>query len=128
MISKIMLRDMKFYAFHGVSPQERCVGNDFLVNLTLTAPLEKAISEDGIHATINYATVYSLVKKEMNTPSKLLEHAAGRILRSLKNHFPSITEIELSLAKLNPPIAGDIHSASVILKETFRGDEDEQNL
>ncbi|MDR1918073.1 MAG: dihydroneopterin aldolase [Tannerellaceae bacterium] len=119
MISKIVLKDMKFYAYHGILPQEKCVGNHFLVNLTLTAPLEEAVLNDELSATINYATVYCLVKNAMDTPSQLLEHAAGRILRSLKNHFPQITEIELSLAKLKPPISGDIHSAAVILKETY---------
>jgi dihydroneopterin aldolase len=111
---------MKFRAFHGVSSQERCVGNDFLVNLTLTAPLEQAVREDNLEATINYATVFSIVKKEMDTPSRLLEHAAGRILQSLKEQFPTITEIELSLSKMNPPVeAGELHSASVVLGETY---------
>jgi dihydroneopterin aldolase len=119
MITKIMLRDMKFHAFHGVSPQERCVGNDFLVNLTLTAPVGKAVLTDDADDTINYATVCSLVKKEMNIPSRLLEHAAGRILLSLKAHFPSITETEISLSKLNPPTDGEMHSASVVLIETY---------
>jgi dihydroneopterin aldolase len=110
---------MKFYAFHGVLPQERRVGNDFTVNLTLTATLENAIAEDSLEHTVNYADVYSLVKKEMNIPSRLLEHAAGRILQSLKIHFPQITAIELSLSKLNPPVGGELHSASVVLKETY---------
>ncbi|MDR1937795.1 MAG: dihydroneopterin aldolase, partial [Tannerellaceae bacterium] len=80
---------------------------------------EEAVSSDDLNATINYASVYYLVKNEMNIPSRLLEHAAGRILHSLKKHFPQITEIELSLSKLNPPITGDIRSAAVILKETY---------
>ena len=119
MITKIVLRDMKFHAFHGVSPQERCVGNDFLVNLTLTAPLEKAVTSDNLDATVNYATVCSLVKKEMNIPSLLIEHVAGRILHALKIHFPCITEIEISLSKLNPPVGCEMHSASVVLVETY---------
>lgn len=119
MTSKIVLKDMKFYAFHGILPQEKCVGNNFLVNLSVSAPLEEAFRSDDLNDTINYAAIYSLVKKEMNIPSCLIEHVAGRILRSLKNTFPQITETELSLSKLNPPIAGDIHSASIILKEIY---------
>ncbi len=119
MTSKIELKDMNFYAFHGVLPQEKTVGNFFKINLILTAPLEKAIADDELESTINYATVYDLVKKEMDIPSKLLEHAAGRILNALKNEFPQLTAIEIALSKLNPPIGGDIHSATVILQETF---------
>ena len=34
---KISLEEMHFYAYHGVFPQERCVGNDFVLQLTLWA-------------------------------------------------------------------------------------------
>jgi dihydroneopterin aldolase len=120
MISKIVLKDMNFYAFHGILTQEKCVGNNFLVNLSLTAALDKAVYSDEIDDTINYATVYYIVKKEMEIPSRLIEHVAGRIVLSLKKHFPQLREIELSLSKMNPPIlGGDIHSASVVLKESY---------
>ncbi|MDR1980060.1 MAG: dihydroneopterin aldolase [Tannerellaceae bacterium] len=119
MVSKIELNNLKFYAFHGVLPQEMLVGNNFLINLTLTAPIEKAVSSDDLDDTINYATVYHLIEKEMIIPSKLLEHVAGRILRSLKTHFPQLEEIELVVSKLNPPIGGEADRASVILKETY---------
>lgn len=119
MISKIVLRDLKFYAFHGVEPQETIVGNNYVVTIVLTAPLEKATQTDCLDDTINYATVYALIKKEMDIPSKLLEHVAGRILRSVKQHFPQLTGIELSVSKLNPPLGADIYCASVLLNETY---------
>ena len=119
MTTKIELRRMIFYAYHGVAPQETRVGNTFIVDLILTAPLENAVWRDYLSDTINYATVYETVKAEMAIPSRLLEHAAGRILKALKERFPQITEVELVLSKLNPPFGGDIHSASIILKESF---------
>ena len=117
MTTKIELRRMTFYAYHGVAPQETRVGNTFIVDLILTAPLENAVWSDDLSDTINYATVYETVKAEMAIPSRLLE--AGRILKALKERFPQITEVELVLSKLNPPFGGDIHSASIILKESF---------
>ena len=110
---------MTFYAYHGVAPQETQVGNTFVVNLLMSAPLEDAVRSDDLRQTINYAEVYETVRMEMAIPSKLLEHAAGRILSALKRRFPLITEIELTLSKLNPPFGGDIHSASVLLREQF---------
>lgn len=115
----IELKDIKFLAFHGVSQQERKVGNTFVVNLLLSAPLEKAVQSDDLNQTINYAAVYEVVKKEMKTPSSLIEHAAGRILNALKKEFPSLTAVELKLSKINPPIEGDVESASVIIRQTF---------
>ena len=115
MTTKITLQAMKFYAYHGVLEQERRVGNTFVVDLTLTAPLEKAVQSDQLEDTINYAEVYELTKQEMNIPSQLLEHVAGRICRALRHHFPQIEQIEIRVSKLNPPFGGDIHSASVLL-------------
>ena len=115
MTTKITLQAMKFYAYHGVLEQERRVGNTFVVDLTLMAPLEKAVQSDKLEDTINYAEVYELTKQEMNIPSQLLEHVAGRICRALRHHFPQIEQIEIRVSKLNPPFGGDVHSASVLL-------------
>ena len=57
MTTKIELRRMTFYAYHGVAPQETRVGNTFIVDLILTAPLENAVWSDDLSDTINYATV-----------------------------------------------------------------------
>jgi len=119
MIGKIVLNDIRFYAFHGVSSQETKVGNYFIINLIIEASFDDAVANDKLECTINYAEVYEYVKKEMEIPSKLLEHAAGRILNTLKKKFPQIKGIEISLSKQNPPLGGDIKSASIILKETY---------
>jgi dihydroneopterin aldolase len=119
MNSKIELGGLKFYAYHGVLPQETRVGNTYILTVTLTVPLAKAMVSDNLDDTIDYAGVYNVIKQEMAVPSKLLEHVAGRILHSLKRRFPQLTGIRLSVSKLNPPVGGDIHSASVILEETY---------
>lgn len=120
MTTKINLKDMRFHAHHGVMPQETIVGNDFIVNLTITAPLDKALESDSLDDTINYASIYEIVKEEMKIPSKLLEHVAGRIIKSLKENFDNLEEISLELAKLNPPFGADVKSASVIVNEKIR--------
>lgn len=119
MTTIIELKAMRFYAYHGVMPQEQRVGNYFVVDLWLTAPLEKAVASDELEDTINYAAVYAVVKEQMEIHSKLLEHVAGRIMKALKEHFPELTEVELKLAKLNPPFGGDIYSAAVILNQKY---------
>jgi len=119
MISKIELKGMKFYAYHGVIPQERQVGNIFVVTLVLTASLQNAIEDDDLQSTIDYASAYEIVKAEMEIPSNLLEHVAGRILKSLKSAYPILSRVEIKLTKLNPPFGGDLQSVSVILDEKF---------
>lgn len=43
MTTKIELKSMRFYAYHGVDPQETRVGNWFIVDLMVTVDLVQAI-------------------------------------------------------------------------------------
>lgn len=115
MESYILLENVKFYARHGVSDQETTVGNSFIINLKINVDISAASVSDNLEDTLNYASVYEVVKKEMDIPSKLLEHVGGRILQSLKKNFPNIKTIELKISKQNPPIRGQVEYASVIL-------------
>lgn len=111
--SYISLRNIRFHAFHGVMPQERRVGGDFLVNLRVGYPLEQAMQSDEVGDTLNYATLYEVVKTEMMQPSNLLEHVAGRIADAIVKHFPQVTSIDLALTKQNPPMGADCDGAGV---------------
>ena len=109
----IRLRQVRFHAFHGVMPQERQVGADFLFDLRVGYPLEQAMQSDEVADTLNYAVLYDLVAREMQQPSQLLEHVAGRIAASIGQAFPQVTSIDLELTKLNPPMGADCEGASV---------------
>ena len=115
MKSSIQLNKMKFYAFHGVMKQEQKVGNTFIVDLKLYMDLSKASETDNLQDTISYAEIYNIVKTEMEIPSKLLEHVAGRILRKIKIEIPVIERVKICLAKERPPMGGEIESAAVVM-------------
>ena len=111
--SYICLRNVRFHAFHGVMPQERKVGADFLVNLRVGYSLEKAMRSDNVNDTLNYAALYTFVKAEMAVPSKLLEHVARRIVSAIEKAFPQVTSIDLELIKQNPPMGADCDEAGI---------------
>ena len=117
MKTSIKLTDMQFFAYHGVMAQETKVGNNYVVNICMVADLLQACKTDNVEETISYANVYDLVKTEMNIPSKLLEHIAMRIFTSIRAAFPQISNLEVRLAKNNPPICGEVKSAEVIISE-----------
>lgn len=116
--SKIYLDDMRFYAYHGVMEQERLVGGEYSVSLTVEADLSEAVRTDDVADTINYAALYEVVKSEMAVPSKLLEHVAGRIGQRVMEAFERITTLTIKVTKLNPPMGADSKGASVELKMT----------
>jgi len=111
----ICLNDIHIHARHGVMPQERLTGGEFEISIRAKYPISNAIESDNIADTCNYAKMFNIINTEMQTPSSLLEHAAGRIAKSLFAEMPKIESIDITLAKINPPMAGDIGSAAIEL-------------
>jgi len=113
----ITLNAMKFHAFHGVSPQEETVGNTFTVDISYAFRSLKACLHDDINETVSYADVYNIVQSEMKFPSHLLEHVAVRILIALKTRFPQLSYLKISVSKLNPPLEGEVQSATAVIEQ-----------
>ena len=111
--SYILLKDICCFAYHGVAPQENIIGNEYIINLKLKVDISQAIQTDDVSDTVSYADIHEAVKAEMSVSSKLLEHVCGRIVKRLFRDFRKIREIEIKLAKRNPPMGADIDSAGV---------------
>ena len=106
---------MQFFAHHGCFEEERVVGTQFSVNLSFDIDTTKAERSDNLSDTVSYLDVYQLVKTEMQVPSNLLEHVARRILDAISQAFPQVSNLEIEIKKLNPPLGGEIESASVVI-------------
>ena len=115
----IELNAMKFYAYHGISLQETKVGNYFIVNISYACPSEKACLSDDLNDTISYADIYNVVKSEIEHPSKLLEHLTERISKALKSAFPQLSYLKICISKINPPLSGEVQSASVTIEKEW---------
>ena len=107
------MKNARFHAYHGVLPQERTVGNNYVVNLVVDYDFTDAMETDELSATINYAELYEIIKEEMAIPSKLLEHVAGRIGKRLFSGFSAIRQMQLAITKENPPFGADCDGAGV---------------
>ena len=111
--SYIYLRDLHFHAYHGVEPQERKVGNDYLLSLRLRYPIDAAMLSDNVLDTINYADVYRIAEQEMQVPSNLLERVAYRMADRIFRRFAFVEAVDIQLTKLNPPMGTNQGGAGV---------------
>ena len=119
--STIYINGLRLHAFHGVMEQERRVGGCFVLDLRVHYSIERAMQTDNVADTISYADLCELVHREMAVPSALLEHVAGRICRSIVKTYPTVSEVELSLTKENPPMGADCSGAGVSLHVYNKG-------
>lgn len=119
MTSELLLDRLRFKAFHGVGEQERVVGHEFTINLKVKCDIEQAISNDDISYTVSYADIYAIVKREMEVPSRLIEHVAGRIANAIHEQFPQVHAVDITIMKENPPIGADAHGFGVHLCQEY---------
>lgn len=115
-MNAITLHKMKFFAYHGVGEQERVVGNHFDVTLKVYCPMEKAMTDDDLDGTVNYADLYATVEAEMAQPSLLLENVAYRITQAVKKNFPTVTGGEITISKLTPPFKCDMEKVDITIE------------
>lgn len=103
----IHIDKLRVHAHHGVLPQERTVGADFLVSLTADVEVdEEAFLHDRLEGTVNYADLVGVIRREMSIPSALLEHVCHRMANSLRAEFPRLHHLTLRIDKVAPPING----------------------
>ncbi|MFV0472280.1 MAG: dihydroneopterin aldolase [Paludibacteraceae bacterium] len=114
-MSKIVLKNMKFHAYHGCLDFEKEQGNTFFVTLTIELDTGKAEKTDNLTDTLNYQEVYNVIKVEMETPSDLIEHVSRRICDAVQQSFPQINSLQIELSKLHPPLGGEVEFVSVII-------------
>ena len=115
MIATISINKAKFFAYHGVLPQERTVGGEFEVDLTVDADVTRAAEADQLDGTIDYSALYGIISREMEVPSQLLEHVAARIANAVKAEFPQIREGLVVIRKMNPPFKAQLESVEVAI-------------
>lgn len=119
MTSKIILENLKIYAYHGVLPEETKIGTYYIINAELHADLEKATQSDDLQDTINYAEVNDIIHQEMTIPSQLLERVIGRIISKIEIQFPQVTFVKIKLTKTRPPMQGEMDGVSVEIEKAI---------
>ena len=113
---EINIEGINLYAYHGCLPEETKVGGQYIVNVNLVYDFSKSAITDDLTQTIDYCQIFEICKKEMATPSKLIEHVCNRIHKHICNVFPEIMRAKVSVIKLLPPMNGPVDRVSVSIE------------
>lgn len=111
----IHLKDMQFFGFHGVLPEETKLGQRFRANVSLAVDMKKAGETDELAHTVNYAEVYDLTREIVEgKPFKLIEALAEAIATRILSDYPEqVKGVRVELIKPDPPIQGYYREVSV---------------
>jgi len=112
-VGLIKLKNIKVYAYHGCLVEEKKIGSDYRVDVTIKADLTPSAISDKLSDTVDYVHLNHIVKQEMAIRSKLLEHAAERILKRIIEEIPLVTKAIVDVSKINPPIGGNVEMVTI---------------
>jgi len=114
----ISLHNVRFRAYHGLYPEERQKGNDFVVNMQVGyEPGQETILSLG--NTIDYAALFEIINQTMQQPVDLLETLVQTMAHEVHDKFPAVKKVSVSVEKLNPPIDKFSGSAEVKYQMEF---------
>lgn len=113
MTGRVALEGLAFHAYHGVYSHERDNGNNFEVDIAVETDFSQAAIHDDLKGTVDYEILYGIVKEEMERPSRLIETVAEKIVNDVMEKLPVVIQVELTIAKLTPPIGGKCKRALV---------------
>lgn len=119
MSDQIILQGMQFYGYHGVNPEERVLGQRYVVDLTVDLDLSRAGASDKLEDTVSYSHIYRSVRAVIEgEPRNLLESVAEAIAKRVLTEFP-VDAVLVTVKKPNPPVRGSaIESAAVRIHRT----------
>lgn len=123
-MDKIFLQGLTFRGFHGVLPEERALGQPFIIDLELCGDFLEAGREDNLELAVDYSRVYLTVKQIVEENCyRLIETLAQKIAEAVLAKF-TVHQVVVRVNKPHAPIAGNFSNVAV---EIVRSNANETN-
>ncbi|WP_069130400.1 dihydroneopterin aldolase [Rhodohalobacter halophilus] len=101
----ITLKSIRFHGKHGHAKIERVKGNEFEVDITAKGNFKRAVQNEELEKTFDYSLAEKTAAKIMHGASKkLIETLCYNIGEEIFNSADSVSELIVTVRKLNPPI------------------------
>lgn len=108
MKDKIVLKNMIFYAFHGVYEYEREQGQRFYVDLEIETDVSYAGVSDDLKSTVDYTAVYRQVKEIVENHRYQLLEALSSSIADAVLAMNRVSGVRVGIRKPAVPIPGPI--------------------
>ncbi len=107
-MDKILIRDLKIFAYHGVNPEEKRDGQHFVFDIDLSVNITKACHSDDVNDTVSYAKVIKTVNRVVTAEKyDLLERVAQVVCDAIFEEYSDVMSISLTLKKPEAPMKAD---------------------
>ena len=113
-MDKIYINNLEFIGFHGVFPEEKKLGQKFLVSLELTVDTREAGKTGDLTKSVHYGLVAQDVEKLFLEKSiDLIETCAENIAEMILTKYPLISEVKVTVKKPWAPLQMHFENVAV---------------
>lgn len=111
---RIFVTGMRFRGFHGVLPEERRDGQEFVVDVVLETDLTLAGRRDDLAETVDYRAIYDLTREIVTgQPVQLIETLAERIAARCLAADLRVRQVTVTVHKPEVPLPGPLTETAV---------------
>lgn len=113
-MDKILIKGLKLFAYHGVNPEEKENGQDFVFDIILYVNMNKACRSDNVEDTVSYAKVVKTVRRAFCAQKyDLIEKCAEITAQAILDEYSDVLKIDLTLKKPQAPVKADFDYMAV---------------
>jgi dihydroneopterin aldolase len=118
MLDRISIAGLRVRGYHGVLPEERVNGQDFIVDALLWLDIAPAAADDDLRLTADYAAMAGrLADIVAGPPVALIETLAERLAAACLAD-PVVREAEVTVHKPEAPVDADVADISVTVRRS----------
>lgn len=115
-MDKVLLKNMLFYAHHGVIEAERQIGQKFVIDVEMRRDLRAAGRNDDLNLTVDYEKVYEFISNIVNKKKYfLIEAIAEEIADKILVNF-DVAAVIVRVSKPQVAIRGILDGVTVEIK------------
>ena len=119
-MDKIHIKDLEIIGFHGAIPEEKVLGQKFVLSFELDVDLRQAGKNDDLTKTVHYGELAQKVEEEFTKTSyDLIEKAAEEICEFVLLNYPLVKKVKLLLKKPWAPTRKHVEYVAVEIERKW---------
>ena len=113
-MDKILIKNLKLFCYHGVNPEEKIDGQNFIFDVEASVDLNLPCTTDNVDDTVSYAKMVKTIRcVAQSQKDDLIERVAQRVADALFEEYDKIQMLKITLKKPEAPIKAEFDYVAV---------------
>ena len=113
-MDKLYIKDFEVFAYHGVFPEEKTLGQKFLISVTLTLDMREAAITGDLSKSVHYGELCQALELEFKKESYDLIETAGEMLATyVLDNYAMVSQVSIMIKKPWAPILKSLDTVAI---------------